>query len=452
MYCTHCGCHMEEGTTRCPNCGQPVRSKATTTKNQSNFGWGVLGFFFPLVGLILFLVWRKEQRPKSNASGIGALVGECMGVVLAIFTAIIIFILAGFGLLLGQGNYEMGYEDGYWEGYSDGYLHGGGPGAGFDTSSMDPWFQDPSNWQTSNGRYDYPEPPDPSNAKFYNSTDGTLKFVKLMSGNMLYDAQTNQIIIYTTKGVYCYDADRGVKLFGNTYSIDVQCASVYDGKLAIGFGSGRQFNVMDLQTYQEETYYTSYDVYEIAISDGIVAYADGNQWCKVSVYNLVDGSSASLYDNYYYPAIAINHQDNVLYIVERRLSSCDLFYVNLSTLSVKKVYDDYYYNYGDVFYDGTYVHAFGNLYHATTGNMVALGQTLHFETDLPMYSIMCIDDGKALVTTSNCQTALCDLESRQVLYTMDLYATRIHALGNGRYVAVCGNTGYYALIDLGKLA
>ena len=27
-----------------------------TTETGSKFGWGVLGFFFPLVGLILFLV------------------------------------------------------------------------------------------------------------------------------------------------------------------------------------------------------------------------------------------------------------------------------------------------------------------------------------------------------------------------------------------------------------
>ena len=34
-----------------------VVNTSTTKKEGSKFGWGVLGFFFPLVGLILFLVW-----------------------------------------------------------------------------------------------------------------------------------------------------------------------------------------------------------------------------------------------------------------------------------------------------------------------------------------------------------------------------------------------------------
>lgn len=42
----------------------------------STFGWGVLGFFIPLVGLILFLVWKQPMdAPKGKTAGIGALIG-----------------------------------------------------------------------------------------------------------------------------------------------------------------------------------------------------------------------------------------------------------------------------------------------------------------------------------------------------------------------------------------
>ena len=45
------------------------------SNDSGSFGWAVLGFFIPLVGLILWLVW-KDTKPKSaKMAGIGALVG-----------------------------------------------------------------------------------------------------------------------------------------------------------------------------------------------------------------------------------------------------------------------------------------------------------------------------------------------------------------------------------------
>ena len=53
----------------------------TTPKEGSKFGWGLLGFFIPLVGFILFLVWRKEKKKAAKASGIGALIGFLLGII-----------------------------------------------------------------------------------------------------------------------------------------------------------------------------------------------------------------------------------------------------------------------------------------------------------------------------------------------------------------------------------
>lgn len=42
--------------------------------DQGGFLWGALGCCIPVVGLVLFLVW-KDQKPKTaKAAGIGALV------------------------------------------------------------------------------------------------------------------------------------------------------------------------------------------------------------------------------------------------------------------------------------------------------------------------------------------------------------------------------------------
>lgn len=53
--------------------------------------WGLLGCCIPIVGLILFLVWKDTKPKTAKAAGIGALV--C--VVLAVIYYIIMFVIIG---------------------------------------------------------------------------------------------------------------------------------------------------------------------------------------------------------------------------------------------------------------------------------------------------------------------------------------------------------------------
>lgn len=53
------------------------------------FLWGLLGCCVPIVGLVLFLVW-KDQKPKTaKAAGIGALVSVILGILFYVFVFII---------------------------------------------------------------------------------------------------------------------------------------------------------------------------------------------------------------------------------------------------------------------------------------------------------------------------------------------------------------------------
>ena len=54
------------------------------SEDSGSMGWGVLGFFFPLVGLILFLVWQNTRPKDSKIAGKGALIGVIVGVVAGI--------------------------------------------------------------------------------------------------------------------------------------------------------------------------------------------------------------------------------------------------------------------------------------------------------------------------------------------------------------------------------
>ena len=50
--------------------------------DTGSFGWAVLGFFFPIVGLILFLVWKSEKPISAKQAGMGALASVISTVVL----------------------------------------------------------------------------------------------------------------------------------------------------------------------------------------------------------------------------------------------------------------------------------------------------------------------------------------------------------------------------------
>lgn len=111
--CQYCGKSMTSDLLVCPHCGQPVPGALKGSFNNTSsvkvpddaqketvnavpnvgsrikqnsadsgsFGWAVLGFLIPLVGLVLFLVWRRDRPLSANSSGIGALVSVISNVV-----------------------------------------------------------------------------------------------------------------------------------------------------------------------------------------------------------------------------------------------------------------------------------------------------------------------------------------------------------------------------------
>lgn len=87
MFCKQCGSQTDESAKYCPQCGEAQRGSAESTAPRvipdttHVVGYGFLGFFFPIVGLILFLVWRWDRPKAAKASGLGALISALIGVV-----------------------------------------------------------------------------------------------------------------------------------------------------------------------------------------------------------------------------------------------------------------------------------------------------------------------------------------------------------------------------------
>ena len=67
------------------------------TNDNGGFLWGLLGCCIPIVGLILFLVWKDQKPNTAKAAGIGALVSVIISVV---FYIIYFVILGAAGLAL----------------------------------------------------------------------------------------------------------------------------------------------------------------------------------------------------------------------------------------------------------------------------------------------------------------------------------------------------------------
>lgn len=104
-YCSKCGAQMDEGASFCPKCGSDQRSSnpyqsprprpPADPNDSGSFGWAILGFLVPLVGLILFLVWIQTRPKSAKMAGLGALFNVIVSVV---FTIVIIIFAAALGL------------------------------------------------------------------------------------------------------------------------------------------------------------------------------------------------------------------------------------------------------------------------------------------------------------------------------------------------------------------
>ena len=68
------------------------------TNDKGGFLWGLLGCCIPIVGLVLFLVW-KDQKPKTaKAAGIGALI--------SVLASVLIYVI--FFVILGAASLALG--------------------------------------------------------------------------------------------------------------------------------------------------------------------------------------------------------------------------------------------------------------------------------------------------------------------------------------------------------
>lgn len=94
MYCPNCGSKIDGNAEICVNCGVNVlnfgKKSTAAIDDKSNIWVNLLSLCcFPLLGIIMFFVW-KDKQPKAAKS---ALIFGLIGLVIAIILGIISFVL-----------------------------------------------------------------------------------------------------------------------------------------------------------------------------------------------------------------------------------------------------------------------------------------------------------------------------------------------------------------------
>ena len=112
-YCTKCGTQLADDAKFCSSCGtaqsaayssqyryndQPISNTSKPAVNDGkSFGLALLGFFVPLVGLILYLIWKDDTPLRAKSAGKGALAGAILGVIFIIAFIVLFFVAVSMG-------------------------------------------------------------------------------------------------------------------------------------------------------------------------------------------------------------------------------------------------------------------------------------------------------------------------------------------------------------------
>lgn len=136
MYCKNCGGEVPHNAKFCPYCGTecgdnyfdepPVAScereavdpvdngriygyeepkRTDEASDTGRFAWAVLGFFFPVVGLVLYFVMRKNKPRTAKKTLIGAIVGFAVETACFIFYLITVIVAALGGVAIDYSPY-----------------------------------------------------------------------------------------------------------------------------------------------------------------------------------------------------------------------------------------------------------------------------------------------------------------------------------------------------------
>lgn len=110
-YCSNCGNKIDSNADVCVKCGVLIKKQKENTVDNGGIGYSILGFFLPIVGLIIYICWKNERPKSAKNAGIAALISAILVFLLIIF----IFI---FGIVFSNNiNSTINDNYNYWYNY-----------------------------------------------------------------------------------------------------------------------------------------------------------------------------------------------------------------------------------------------------------------------------------------------------------------------------------------------
>jgi len=100
MYCGDCGKKLNSNSKFCPYCGSRVASEnvtVVTNEDSVNVLLVIASFLVPILGVVLFVIYKDKKTKTSKAYGIAALVGFISKMFFYVLYFIWIFLMILYG-------------------------------------------------------------------------------------------------------------------------------------------------------------------------------------------------------------------------------------------------------------------------------------------------------------------------------------------------------------------
>ena len=91
MFCAKCGAEMDDNAEFCPKCGARAGAEAggLAAGDDSVGPIGIVLFCLPLVGAIMYFVWKDDKPKKAKTACYLALGGTVLGIVLQVIVTML---------------------------------------------------------------------------------------------------------------------------------------------------------------------------------------------------------------------------------------------------------------------------------------------------------------------------------------------------------------------------
>lgn len=91
IYCRNCGQEISSDSVICPICRYHLVNKSTETSSVEVIMICLFSFFIPIVGLVLWAIFKDEDRSKAKKALISSLIGIFLGLLL--FFLVLVFLI-----------------------------------------------------------------------------------------------------------------------------------------------------------------------------------------------------------------------------------------------------------------------------------------------------------------------------------------------------------------------